>query len=657
MNAESKVEYGLATYGKDANNVDYFKKTGISSYPINYIVPAMNLAKAIEIPNGATATGSPTKSRFEYLYEDPKVHRGGFGYLGFTKVTTFDRTNKTESSTEFETLTSPLYNYVTNAVKKQVTIYNGPDPSNPTLNIIKNLTESISTNSFVEANGRYRLQTDKIEEYNKLSGGFVTKDFKYDANGNVYEEKTNTNNEEFTTIARGNFVAIGNTAPVLPTWQRVSNSRNNNGTFSPFSKNTQYQYTPQGALLQEKSLDFKDIGYVQTNYEYDDFGNVKKTTLTSPNLPTKISSSTFDTKGRFELTMTNNAAQTSSKTYYPEWGAVKTATGIDGLTSSYIYDGFGRATSVTSPQGHVATTEYVNIGGATLIKSRQPNAPESWQLVDFLGRPIYNATRIFSLTPNSFYAVTETFWYDNKGQLVSKTIPAKSSSSPTSTEIFQKTVYDYLNRPLSATTDGIAGATSYIYTFNQGKTTIEVTNNAGQKSSKTTDASGKVISTTDHGGTLTFKYDGRGNQTEVKLSGQIVTTMEYDDWGRQKALVDANAGRTEYVYNAYGELVSQKDAKNNQYTMKYDALGRMYERTGPEGVTTTIFKTSGVAKNAVESVTLLRPDGTSISESYEYNHPQGLVTTATETIDNIAYSKTFTYNTFNQVLTTTYPSG
>jgi RHS repeat-associated protein len=654
MKAESVIEYGLATYGKaEYTGIEFFKKTGVSSYPINYIVPAMNLAKAIEIPNGNNGSSSYiTKSRFEYLYENPKVHRGGFGYLGFSKVTTFDRTNKTESSTEFETLTSPLYNYVTNAVKKQVTIYNGPDPSNPTLNIIKNLSESVSTNSFVEANGRYRLQTDKVEEYNKLSGGFVTKEFWYDANGNMTMEKTNTNNEEYSGVVMGGFTAIGNSVPVLPAWKTVNNSRNNDY----FSKDMQYQYTPQGALLQEKSLDFKNTGYVQTNYEYDAFGNVKKTTLSSPNLPTKTSSSTFDTKGRFELTMTNNVGQTSSKTYFPEWGATKTAkSDITNLQSSFEYDGLGRLTKSTDPFNNVSTVKYEVFPRGYLVTKTQSNTPSTYEQYDFLGRVIESRVNINTIGVNPYYIVNFNS-YDDKGLLIKTYIPFKDADALNAKSI--KKTYDFLNRPLTVKTEGIDGETSYTYAFdNAGKTTIEVTNNAGQKSSKTTEATGKVISTTDHGGTLTFKYDGRGNQTEVKLSGQIITTMKYDDWGRQSELTDANAGKTEYKYNAYGELISQKDAKGNLYTMEYDALGRMWRRTGSEGVTTTVFKTTGIAVNEVESVTLTRIDGTSISESYEYNDLRGRVTKATETIDNIAYSKTFTYNTFNQVLTTTYPSG
>jgi RHS repeat-associated protein len=657
MKAESVIEYGLATYRKaEITGFEFFKKTGVSIYPINYIVPPMNLARAIEVPNGNNGNSS-TKSRFEYLYDDPKVHRGGFGYLGFTKVTTFDRTNKTESTTEFETLTSPLYKYVTNVVKKQTSLYNGPDPNNPTVNIIKNLSENVSTNSFVEANGRYRLQTDKVEEYNRLSGGFVSKDFKYDEYGNLKEEKTITNHEEYSGVLYGGFTSIGNSVPVLPAWKTVNNSRDNVN----FSKDVQYQYTPQGALLQEKSFAFNNTDptkYVLTEYEYNPFGNLIRTKLSSPQLPNniKISTSTYDTKGRFELAMTNNAGQTSSKTYYPEWGTMKTATAVKtavdlvSFTSTFEYDGMGRLTKSIDPFGNQSTTEYKVLDYGFFTKSKSDNSPFVWKYYNFLGKELGNVITYSSLA--QYYNVTQLSYYNAKGLLESKYIPNKETGSAGAVPKKTRTTYDYLNRPLTVKTDGIDGETSYAYTFSQGKTTIEVTNNAGQKSSKTTDASGKVISTTDHGGTITFKYDGRGNQTEVKLSGQVITTMEYDAWGRQSALVDANAGRTDYEYNAYGELIRQKDAKNNQYTMKYDDLGRMWERTGPEGVTKTEFYTTGVAINEVKKVTSFN----GITEDYEYD-TRGRVQKVTETIANLPYAKTFTYNTFNQVLTTTYPSG
>jgi RHS repeat-associated protein len=617
-----------------------------STYPLNTFNTPLKVVSSISEPNGIGGT-----SVTSYKYENGKLHRAGFGFLGFKKFTVTNTVLQTEATSEMEILsvnntTRPI---ISAAIKRQTSRHYGQN---------KDLTESVSTNKIEVANGRYWLKTEKVQEWNKLSGGFVTKEFTYDGNGNIDYEKTITNDEEFTTISRGGFVSIGNSSvPALPTWQIATNSRYENGTFYDASKETQYVYYPHGAVKQEKAHNFKKTGFTQTDYEYNAYGNLTKTTLTSPNLPAKTSISAYDAKERYEESMKNNKGQETMKTHYPETGAVKTATGIDGLMIQYEYDGFGRMTKVTDPFGNTETNIYkLSGGGTTTITNEKTNAPRVQRNLDFLGREYSVFTRITSLDPA--YRIAQFTDYDVKGLVYKKSIPKKMIDGfepPIS--VYSYTTYDYLNRPFEVTTDGIEGKTSYAYTFSQGKTTVEVTNNAGQKSSKTTDASGKVISTTDHGGTLTFNYDGRGNQTEVKLSGQVITTMEYDDWGRQKALVDANAGRTEYVYNAYGELVSQKDAKNNQYTMQYDELGRMWKRTGAEGVTTTLFNnTAGVAVNTIQSVTLLRPDGTSISESYEYNDPRGRVTKATETIDNVEYSKTFTYNTFNQVLTTTYPS-
>ena len=52
-----------------------------------------------------------------------------------------------------------------------------------------------TADSIATASGRYYMRTDKVEQYDKLGGGFVTKEYQYDADGNVYEEKANTNNE------------------------------------------------------------------------------------------------------------------------------------------------------------------------------------------------------------------------------------------------------------------------------------------------------------------------------------------------------------------------------------------------------------------------------------------------------------------------------
>jgi YD repeat-containing protein len=59
-------------------------------------------------------------------------------------------------------------------------------------------------------------------------------------------------------------------------------------------------------------------------------------------------------------------------------------------------------------------------------------------------------------------------------------------------------------------------------------------------------------------------------------------------------------GETNYIYNPLGELISQTDAKGQTISFRYDKLGRMIERTEPEGTSTWQYDTAakGIGKLA-----------------------------------------------------------
>ncbi len=106
------------------------------------------------------------------------------------------------------------------------------------------------------------------------------------------------------------------------------------------------------------------------------------------------------------------------------------------------------------------------------------------------------------------------------------------------------------------------------------------------------------------------------------------------------------------MYDNYSQLKWQKDARNSEYTMDYDVLGRLTTRTGPEGTTTNEYVTSGNGLNALKKVTSFN----GILQEYTYDNWHRVATTK-ETIEGTPFTKTFTYNAFNDVLSTTYPSG
>ena len=124
---------------------------------------------------------------------------------------------------------------------------------------------------------------------------------------------------------------------------------------------------------------------------------------------------------------------------------------------------------------------------------------------------------------------------------------------------------------------------SFNYTYDNAELTSTVYRLSDLSQQSTTkDASGKVIKKEDEGGDVSFTYYSHGQQKAVIINGQEVASMDYDDYARQTALHDANAGTSTYEYNAYGELISQTDAKGQTTTMVYDVLGRVLSKTNPK---------------------------------------------------------------------------
>jgi len=56
------------------------------------------------------------------------------------------------------------------------------------------------------------------------------------------------------------------------------------------------------------------------------------------------------------------------------------------------------------------------------------------------------------------------------------------------------------------------------------------------------------------------------------------TTLVYDKLGRKTSMSDPDKGNWSYVYNGFGELIEQTDAKGQKSVLGYDVRGRMVSR-------------------------------------------------------------------------------
>src|ERR1019366_3277016 len=136
------------------------------------------------------------------------------------------------------------------------------------------------------------------------------------------------------------------------------------------------------------------------------------------------------------------------------------------------------------------------------------------------------------------------------------------------------------------------------YTYSNGNLSVQTIDASMRQSTKTTDATGKVVSSSDNGGTLNFKYDSYGNQIEVKNGSVTVLSTTYDACNHKTSVTEPNSGFFQYSYDGYGQLLQQIQGSNT-YNMQYDAAGRITQQDGPEG--TSNYTYVAVGNNGVNN--------------------------------------------------------
>ncbi|MDZ7878998.1 MAG: hypothetical protein U5L45_15050, partial [Saprospiraceae bacterium] len=614
------MQTSQVTYKSIAESGSPYMCNEPSSYPLNVTKAPIKVVTALTTPNGIGGTTTST-----YKYENARLHRSGFGFLGFGKFQVDNPVQYAQVITETEVLT-PYQSPVTYYFPVVKTVTSSQVLGNVTLPVSK--TTNTSSPTF---NGtRYWMKVDATTSTNNLTGATSSSTTTYDANGNATFTSANINNEEYAYTWYNwqgeGFTPFGSPKFIYSYKERVGQNR--------VYKQMRNTYNTQGDVL--TSIDYDYNGFwnettTSTNTYHLATGSPLSKKITSPALQTKTSTFEYDTRYRYVTKVINPLGQFGTKTYDPRWGTVATETDIAGLKTTHTYDGFGKLINTLTPQGHNITVEYAwSYEGAYLpsrcydIITTVPGKPQTWDIYDVLGRKTVETPENYGDVGSRWvrtYSVTE---YDVRGNVATTTTPVNATDWANR----QITTYSYNVFNMLTSTVNSIGTTKYLNEYNNGgKTTSYVTNAAGQRSSKVTDASGKVISTKDNGGTLTFEYDSRGNQTFVRLAGAVITSMTYDYRGKQATLTDKNAGTTEYRYNAYGELEWQKDANANQYTMIYDILGRLLTHTGAEGVTTNKYVASGNGINQIDEVIGFN----GIKQKYIYDNWQR-VTQSKETI-------------------------
>jgi RHS repeat-associated protein len=291
----------------------------------------------------------------------------------------------------------------------------------------------------------------------------------------------------------------------------------------------------------------------------------------------------------------------------------------NGVFTRHRFDGFGRNVASHSPVEGNAFTSYEFDSQSPLITKTTRSGQDATVLAgakvhhDMLGRPVFQQT----LAPKSR---AQNIWtrYHVLGPVYA--ISAPQFSEDESQANYGSRHYDRLDR-LILKTDPDSVASAKIDRF-QNITTV--TNARGKKQVVWREDLGLVTrsQSQDENGNLkaqvVFTYGPFGLVETVskEINGvRVDTTMSYDRLGRRTSIHDPDRGLTRYSYNAFGEMVHERDPTGAIAQRRYDLLGRPLTVTNSDGTTEFVYD---VAPGGLVALAWAKsPDQVETSRSYD----------------------------------------
>lgn len=646
MNAINEFEYDYATQNGEVLNPNSF------TYPKGMVKLPIEVVHRLYSPDGL---GSGGTTFTEYAWSGATVNRTAGGFLGFQLRAVADPYMNAGTIT----LSIPHPTYAKLLPWKE-------ERRELAGQLLLNHTDlTYACVPLLPSNAR-RHFTELMTSttYDDLAGTWTAVVNEWDVTnyGNIVSSTTNNYGIESVTTLNEDWVAVGSSPyPSLP---RLVTVRRTRAGHVEVEKRTRFGYdAPTGHVNWSREYADTD-GNVLTQFSYNNTGTLRTRSVSALSVsPSEWPSEEFhyDTKHRFVresirkwwtgggFTDVTTVTETD-----PKWGRPLAITMPDGMTTAFRYDAFGRLEQTDAPHPTGAPVPYTVTearawaldGLEYYYTSSLSSEDESGVDVigvyhDLLGRPVRTVTEGFN-----HQEVHAAKGYDMRGNVAWETTPHFQGEDFITTT----NQYDPLNR-LSETSNTLTATSTYDYTYGGGQLTVTVDAPSGVRST-TTDAAGRTVKATDHGGQLRYDYDSNGNLLTVHHGSDLVAENTYDAYGRQTSLWAPGAGNTEYRYNAIGNLSWQKDANANEVTLEYDNLGRLTRRYAPEGNTQyAYYNLNGHINDNPMVVT-----GPGVTRSFVYDSHFRLQQ-ATSIINGVTYITSYQNNDFGQVTSTTYPSG
>ena len=606
-------------------NSFYMADSNSESYP--YVVvdelPSMNIVRKLE-----RTLPSVEKTERSFAYYKAVTHTEGLGFLGFTKMSS---TNWYEVEKQYEQgicdfkVTNPHlrgalveeYLYSRQLVK--------PFSSDPWDSYFQKTsyqyTQTLSSNKV------FKLQLAQQTTEDKLSGLTTTNNFTYDTNGNLTEQRTQT--DGYSQSTRISYLPKSE----APYFVGLPQKKETTTTLAGDSFSTAETFAYDKGLLTTHKTQGNGTGWRTTSYGYDEYGNITEQTATAEDGQQRTKRYTYDPTHRLVTSHTDHEGQVT-KFSYNNKGLLERKTSPLGQTTLYTYDLWGRPIQTTDFLGKKTTTHYEFNGSIfkTITENEEGTySAESYNTLGWLLEKESNDAF------NNRYAVS--YEYNGIGQQVAVSTPHLAGGA---SQKVKRTEYDVYGRPTSITSP--EGKVTH-FTYDKLKTTAD---DGQQQIVSTRDAQGNIVEHQDNGGTVRYTYFANGNLKTANYSG-AVQRITQDGWGRKISLIDPSAGRYTYQYDAWGNPIEQTTPKGKTTFSYEQGTDRLTEKHITGDYTDMRIRYTYNADKLLTQIDNQNKDGNNELYTYNYNvHKQLTELTEKKLGSNLTFSQKYVYDDFGR---------
>ncbi len=656
LGTETKIEYAFS----DDEEVYGFDPDAEYDFPLIPYNASKKLVKTVERSNGRG--GYYSKG---YYYEDAVAHTEGLGFIGFGAVTITDNDQAMKYKTSYDINDTYYFSYPVWSNKMTL----GEQLIQQTVNFFSckefdgfydgqhyyfPKKVSNSTGYFnLSDETQYKFELTLYQNYDDYGFPETIINKKGISVYNLTHETSITHvYQHFTTddhwiLGRLTEAEAVSSAPNAANITRKS-------AFTYYDDGADDSY---GMLKQEITEPDNNEKKVTKSYTYDEYGNILTTTysVVDASIEERTNETTYSANGRFIDTLINALSHKTTRQYDEVLGMLETETDVDNnLTTTFYYDGFGHLSTTIAPTGNksVVVLRWVQDGDSKAPPNavyyswaQSSGSSPVWVYYDCKGMELRAVKKGFDLR----YIYVDTY-YNTKGQVDRKTEPY-FVNDPVFETVYDQ--YDILGR-----VETVIHPDDTESTFTYDGLTTTMTNQLEQTSTKTLNAAGWLIrSTDDNNQAVLHSYysNGKVDSTMIENYENTKRKYYYDIVGNLIKYTDASLGTIEREYNAFGEITLETNPKGATQFTEYDKLGRLREKVSPEGTTTWVYDQQKAGM--LDYVRLINTEGIQ-AHKLVYNYDQYLRTEMiSESIFDEDFYQSYSYNVLSRLKTYTYPTG